>query len=507
VSTRDQLLQEIWTDPLADQPRLVFADLLEKEGDLDRANFIRLQVGREAMPAWDPRVVELELEERALLAEHGAAWRAALPKHKGVEWGSFSRGFVGKVAFDAIERLQQHRKACLAAAPVHSIAIRWARSGALPKLQPIDGLRELTMVGAVMRPEDLKWLATCPLLVGVRSLNLIDSELRAGLPHLLKSPHLAALEALRMPLHTVGNAGIKKLTESTFAKLTALDLSVGTDEQLGSGRRVPTAKTDARSVLELASWRQLAQIEAFDYSGSKLGREGLSTLLMSPYTKGLKQLAIRDIADADWEMDDSLAAFEAGPAGALEELDIRENDIDSEAALALAECKALQDLKVLDMVDVHSKSFERLAQARWIHSLRVLSCGPGALPPILARAPKQLHTITLVRADAAATEAVVKALAAAPQPALRSLDLGDSKMQDDTVRALGRLETLPNLVSVSLRGNVTVISHDAAAEFARSPLGSQLKSLDTGFEDVDRLAPSKVVPVGRGLYRGPFRYL
>lgn len=507
MTKRDSLLQEIWKEPLDDAPRFVYSDLLEQEDELERANFIRLQVGRAALPWWDPRVLELELEERAILAKHEAQWRAALPQLDGVQWGPFSRGFVGKVAFDSVQRFDNHRAQCLAATPVHSIVMPWRRSRGAAKQEPVETLRELTLVGAVMGPEDMRWLASNPLLSTVRALNLIDSELYSGLPHLLKSPHVAGLEALRIPLHVLGNAGVKKLLGAKLPKLAILDLSAGSVEQLGgSGGRAPGASVNSRIALEVAAWRGLSQIRSLDFSGTKLGREGLSTVLMSPYTKALTSLRIRDIADAEWEMDDSLAAFQAGPAGALEELDVSDNDIDPDAAHALAESRALQELKVLRIENVRSKSFERLAQARWVHSLRVLSCGESALGPILARGPKHLHTIKVV-AEGHAVRDLVKRLSAVPLPAVTTLDLGGSRITDEGLRMLGKVDSLPNLASVTLRDPRSVFTPGGAADFARSLLGKQLKSLDTGIAELDRLPPAARVEIGAGEYDGPFRFL
>ena len=165
TSQADDLLAQIRKDPADDVPRQVYADLLEQRGDVDRAQLIQLQVRRAALPTWDAEVTALELQERALLARHGADWRAGLPALRGVTWGSFTRGFVGKVAFDTLDAFAEHRAACLAAAPVRSIAIRWPRSAKQAPLAAIDGVDELTVFGTVMRPDDLKWLAGCPLLL------------------------------------------------------------------------------------------------------------------------------------------------------------------------------------------------------------------------------------------------------------------------------------------------------------------------------------------------------
>lgn len=509
MTRADDLLAEIRNAPRDDAPRQIYADLLAEGGDPDRAQLIQLQLRRAALSSWDPRTTELELHERALLERRGAEWRAALPTLRGVTWGSFTRGFVGKVAFHSLEAFEAHRDACFAASPVSSIALHWPSTAKPPKLAVIAALDELTLVGTVMRPEDLKWLAGSPILSTLRSLSLLDSQIRAGLPHLLKSPHLSRLAALRLPLHLIGDAGISKLTAAALPALTELDLSVGANEALGSGRRTPATATGARGALELAAWPGLARITSLDLSGAKLGRDGLTALLASPYTKALTSLVLRAIPDSDWEMDDSLAAFASGPAGALVELDLSDNDLDGDAAAALSSCRALQRLAVLRIEKVRSRHFERLAGAPWIHSLRVLSCGESALEPIIEVAPKQLHALRIVAEGTTARELVEK-LTAVPLPALTSLDLSAARITDPSLRVLGATASLPNLVAISLapHGHGTPpFTPEGAAELASSPLGLRCKSVHTGIAELDRLAPPPPITIGHGDYSGPVRFL
>jgi uncharacterized protein (TIGR02996 family) len=502
VTHVESLLREIHKDPMNDAPRLVLADHHEQEGEHDRASLIRLQIRRANLPWWDAQAGALELQERALLARREAAWRAELPSLDAVQWGSFTRGFVGRVAFDSIEAFEAHAEACLRAAPVHGIVLRWPRAAKPAKLAAIEALRELTIVGAVMKPEDLKWLAGCPLLSTVRSLVLLDAELRTGLPHLLKSPHLGALEALRIPRHHIGNAGVAKLVGASPPRLVALELSCGSDEELGSGRRSAGAPIGSKGVLELAAWPGLARVHTLDLSDSRLGVEGLRTLLASR-TAALKILRLRNIKDSDWDMDDSLGAFAAGPVGAIDELDVGANDLDPDGAHALAEAKALRELKVLRLDAVRSKVFDRLAKASWVHSLRVLACDELALPHFLKRSPAQLHTLE-VSPSTSPLSTVVEHLNANPPPALRTLDLSrcGASVDEEGLRRLGELE-LPTLASVVLPREGPRLGR---AAFAGSRLGAQLASLDTGDPGIDRLPAPARISISDD-YDGPLQWL
>src|SRR3954454_3163332 len=91
-------LADVVERPDDDTPRLVFADWLDDNGQGERAEFIRVQIERARLPKWDGAQVRLRAREAALLARNGAAWRAALPKCEGVQWGGFRRGFVAEAS-------------------------------------------------------------------------------------------------------------------------------------------------------------------------------------------------------------------------------------------------------------------------------------------------------------------------------------------------------------------------------------------------------------------------
>jgi uncharacterized protein (TIGR02996 family) len=78
VTHDDAFLQAILESPDDHTPRLVYADWLDKHGDPDRAEFIRLQVALAALPPDDLRQQQMGDRERMLLAGHGRTGRAVL---------------------------------------------------------------------------------------------------------------------------------------------------------------------------------------------------------------------------------------------------------------------------------------------------------------------------------------------------------------------------------------------------------------------------------------------
>ena len=171
-------LEAILAHPDDDAPRLVYADWLDEHGDAERAEFIRVQIERAALPKWDVRQVALRLREQVLLAKHGAGWRAELPTVKGVTWGDFRRGFMATGEFGTFATLRAKAAACWAATPLEAAVVRWPRQRDEAKeLGPIAGLRELTVNGTLVDAEDVARIAAAPVLSTLRALNVQDASL------------------------------------------------------------------------------------------------------------------------------------------------------------------------------------------------------------------------------------------------------------------------------------------------------------------------------------------
>src|SRR2546423_14803585 len=70
----DALLAAIDAEPHDDLPRLAYADWLEENGDVDRAEFIRIQCRLAELSPLDAGRVPLEVRETELLGQHEPDW-------------------------------------------------------------------------------------------------------------------------------------------------------------------------------------------------------------------------------------------------------------------------------------------------------------------------------------------------------------------------------------------------------------------------------------------------
>jgi uncharacterized protein (TIGR02996 family) len=142
VTDRDALLEVIRRDPADDLPRLAFADLLDEQGEAERAEFIRVQVELEPLRCWsdgtlgeplnDAEVAELRRynalrrRERELMTSNVVPiWRSwAAPANRLTPQGAlfsdhvfFRRGFVWRVHC-TLAAWREHGPAVVRAQPI-----------------------------------------------------------------------------------------------------------------------------------------------------------------------------------------------------------------------------------------------------------------------------------------------------------------------------------------------------------------------------------------------------
>ncbi len=499
----EEFVHAVRSAPNDDAPRLVFADWFEEQGDLERATLVRTQVERASLPWWDAKAVHLELKERGILAQHRADWMEKLPMTEGVTYGSYARGFVDNVGFETLGRLAANVDALKKAIPFSKITLRWPRLDDRPELQAIEGLQEIVMIGTVMQPEDMEWLAQCPLMSTVEALTINGSGMNeATLEKLVASPYLKQLRALRLPGHNFTDEGMATLMKAELPALRELDLSVPTQDELGSGGRIePTFAEE--SAVAIGSWSVLGQLEKLSVTGHQFGANGLKAILSSPHAAGLKSLKLKSLCDWDMETGERpegtfLVFADANKDMRLEELDIGENELSSEETSAIGEHPALQELKVLH-ADIMHCSIESFLGDPWFgNELRILSAGdPGdssLLGAILKAEPKQLHTVHMASQYGwSEVSGVGELLTEGPAlPSLLRLDITGASIEEDDLEAFASLKTLPNLVALDISNMWEEECEVDLTDFALSEFYAQLVSF-SAISPKDKL-PSNDAP-------------
>lgn len=476
-SLAEGFLNDIVANIDDDTPRLVYSDWLEENGHHDRAEFIRIQVERARLPAWDAAQVGLRLREEALLRLHREEWLSELPTIEGAKWEGFRRGIVAEVSFASFEAMRANAHHCRAVAPVEAITVRYPRRGELGQAAaPIAELRELDLTGRPDDESELEWLAESPQLATIHVLTARGLWPEA-LTYLVSSPHFASLRKLRLPGNTLGNVGMAAIIRS--ASMTGL-------EELNlSGRGVVERYREDLTVSPpgmqaLASWAGLRNIRTLNLSDNDLGRVGLQALLRSPNCGGLKSLTLRgNRLDGS-----SMAEFNSAFRGlSLESLDLGENLLKEVGVEYLAMAPCLRELKSLriDRCEVPLAGARVFARkATFLDGLRVLDVahnhfGPAGLTALLERKPSALHTLGLRDNDIFDRGVTLLAEAEAAN-GLLEVDLSLNGLTYQAGMALGGTAHLQNLMILHLLNNDLRESDRAALR--ASALGKRLAVLE-----------------------------
>jgi uncharacterized protein (TIGR02996 family) len=460
-----------------DTPRLAFADWLDEHDQEDRAEFIRVQVQRARLSAWDPAQIRLRLREHELLNRHGERWLAELPAIEGVNWEGFRRGIVAEVSFASFEAMRATALACRAVAPIEAVTVRWPRQReAREAVPPIAELRELSLTGRPDGLNEVAWLAESPQLSTLRKLTVRGLWAEA-LRRLTASPHLGGLRVLHLPGNNLGNAGISALVSA--ASLTALE-ELDLTGQGGWDRYAQNEIVRAQGLEALARWPGLATVRSLTLAGTDMGRAGLRALLRSPHVGALKHLCLRNSrldGQALAELDSAL------PALRLEVLDLGENILKDPGPEYVAIVPCLRELKVLhlDRCEIRLSGARLFAKkASFLGGLRALDVsfnhfGASGLGTLLDREPAVLHTLKLRDNDLNDEGAALLADSPASNT-LHELDLSRNRLGPPAGRALGASAHLRELLVLRLTENQ--LGYLDAGALIRSPLGKRLSVLE-----------------------------
>ncbi len=241
MSSREALLRAIIEMPDDDAPRLAYADFLEKSGDCDRAEFIRVQCALDKMPPEAPENKTARERETELLEQFGWDWAGEFGTQ--ISQWVYRRGFIERVEM-CLETSAEEILAVLAKAPirhVRDISQFCDLSGvvnALPQLERFTGLEfwglypfEDPLVAQVLASPNLRNLRTL-ILHHDRNGNMVEENV---LLEGLASPFRSNLEELGVNIDCCwrgpSNHILKAMAQSPYLRnLRKLNLTNAGDE-------------------------------------------------------------------------------------------------------------------------------------------------------------------------------------------------------------------------------------------------------------------------------------
>jgi len=441
MSIAEALLAAIREAPEDDLPRLAYADWLEENGDPQRAEFIHVQIERANLPDGDERDAGLAGRERDLLRAGRGQWLRGLPEIGGIEWGEFSRGFVGSVRAESVDAFEKAEAAIRATIPLSGLCVNVKPHERKLARHSFAGLSELTLAGVLADDVFKSLFVRSPQLDNLRKLTLGDLPLTPlGAAALVASPHLTRLRELA--LWDGSPAVLRAVTDSPLlGRLVRLKLS-------GKWERPEVART-------LASWRP-GSLRRLTLSSCRLGTQS------QPGT-------------------DSGAVLASAPLLAgLRVLEVIDGSIGPEGAAALAASDQLAGLAVLSLNDnprLNDGGIQALAHKPRFrpHELRLghVRMGPSGLSALLASPlMPTLRSLSLERnplSDVGAAR-----LAGCPAVAgLAHLDLSYTGLTDAAARKLARSPHLGGLRELRLESNACI--GETARQELRERFGDALR--------------------------------
>jgi uncharacterized protein (TIGR02996 family) len=425
-----KLLAAIRQRPDDDAPRTVYADWLEEQGELSRANLIRLQCRLAELPAWEREAAAARRDIAQLLCDHGDRWRAELPVLAGVAWTTFRRGFVDAIRVDTVDTLYRHAAAIAEAAPVTRVEVE-TFDETIDAAEPVP-LPWLRALRVTWQWNTFRIRTTDSLIGKPAELEIVAGE--NTVIDMLAAREGAPLERLAiLGRHTVATAVVDRIVGLEDSRRTLRRLELGTrfvDHDSGYFED-PTLRGPGAERLAAA---RFDRVEVLDVSRQRVADDGLGTLLGS--LPRLAELAARgsELGPLFWLPRDHGAA--------IVRLDLGENPIGDAGAREIATAPRTAKLAslALDVCEVSGAGITALVEAPLWHELRELdlSGNPLGIDGVLA-------------------------LTTAPRPQhLHALRLADVDLDDEAVRLLATTEWLDQLVTVDLsRNRVTAELLDA----------------------------------------------
>jgi uncharacterized protein (TIGR02996 family) len=390
MPTEAELIAAIDAGPLEDAPRLAHADWLERNGQPERAVFIRAQLA--GQPA------------------NSAPWLKGLPSVNDMRWSCW-RGYPEKVTFYSEKAFREgwpltkgHKVRCVEFQGLKS----GAKLAAEPKLASVEALELLSLtpdntlailtsphLGRMRHlfvnpfpgpPEYVERLAALPVLAGLRSLHLgvyNSTELPEGpVAALVNSPHLARLRELQIR-GWISPEGMRALWRATSLRELVV-LGFG-------GCGTYSSRTRLGGLEDLGDGGALAALEelTFGYSARSLPRvEGKDLGVAVAEATRWKHLRVLLLSEGKVSDEGASALAGASHLTRLERLDLNRCKVSDAGAVALAGSPYLRSLESLDLSNnvIGVAGAAAFARSKKLPRLRSLNLDSNPAPAPLIEA-------------------------------------------------------------------------------------------------------------------------
>jgi uncharacterized protein (TIGR02996 family) len=502
MSHADGFLSDIRAHPDDDAPRLIYADWLDEQGQLERAEFIRVQC---RLAALDPRAPErpfLKGRQLQLLRRHRKEWAGPL-RRWAKEW-HFHRGFVEHIRLPASVFLE-HAAELFACAPIRMVhfvglADRDEELARCPYFQQLTGvgmtdprftvgqaqscrprryqggefanplaaivletllsrlsgqrLHTLELAGCFLGTAGIRVLAQHDELAGLRCLDLCNNDLTGDDIHLLaEAPGLGPLRQFRLQsCYNHSNSDSGSLIGAVTRLLPRLELLDLGSCALSTEDLVRLDRASARCLKALVLERNLLAPEGTELLSRALYLARLDTLNLSSCLLSGEEIRPSGLHEL---LTNSAVAR-------LTHLSLGNNPLGEAGARMLATSTALEHLTHLELAGSSYREWDEQSQ-RFV---------PGR--------PQEVIGDAGVRALAGATHLV----------RLSALDLRRNALSCQGLRALLESPLLPQLWWLDLRDNP--LGSEGAGLLIRHGPWPRLAWLDVCNTGLDAAARSRL---------------
>jgi uncharacterized protein (TIGR02996 family) len=298
------LMRAIHDNPTDYLPRLAYADWLEEQGEVEHAEFIRVELALAKLSRDDVRWRPVFQRELALIRAHKDEWFGRFRD----SWFHYElrRGFIEEIAARTAAGVVPHADWLLAH---HALQYLWARDD-WPALRPLLHHPLAAVLARLgLNGPQLNYFAGATLSHGSdfdvplarRPLFLSLTSHHAGpeiVDDLLLSPHLGRLTALELSDNRIGPEGLQRLLDGLgrFPRLEVLSLRGRTGE--GNSAHVPVhvPNVDCEGIRLLANHPASAGLKYVDLSFNRLDMRCAEALILSPFLRDIQKLVLGQTA-------------------------------------------------------------------------------------------------------------------------------------------------------------------------------------------------------------------